>query len=122
MNLAGKLKNVSKNNLHVCSFLKSMLIIYNYFLIGQCKLLSPFKRTAKGMVSIITPTYNRLQSLKETVQCVRNQAYKNWEHIIVSDGYDPRVKEFVSSLKDARINFFIQCRHFAGDTHKEIMG
>ena len=37
----------------------------------------------KIFVSIITPTYNRGEILKETIQSVLNQTYQNFEYIIV---------------------------------------
>jgi glycosyltransferase involved in cell wall biosynthesis len=56
-------------------------------------------------VTIITPTYRRLSSLKEAVQCVFNQTYANWEYIIIADGHDPKVEEYIRSLKDNRIRY-----------------
>lgn len=42
--------------------------------------------TINGLVSIIIPTYNRLDFLKERLEEINNQTYKNWELIIVNDG------------------------------------
>lgn len=36
--------------------------------------------------SIITPVYNRIDCIQHCVECVRNQSYDNWEHIVVDDG------------------------------------
>jgi len=57
-------------------------------------------------VTIITPTYNRLKSLKEAVDCVQKQTYPYWEHIIVADGPDPRVERLVRNLNDKRVRYF----------------
>ena len=38
------------------------------------------------LVSIIIPTYNRVSVIKETLDSIANQTYKNWECIIVDDG------------------------------------
>lgn len=54
-------------------------------------------------VTVITPTYHRLASLKEAIECVRRQTYQNWEHLIISDGSDARVKSLVKSFQDQRI-------------------
>ncbi|MBI5873379.1 MAG: glycosyltransferase family 2 protein [Candidatus Omnitrophica bacterium] len=61
-------------------------------------------------VTVITSTHDRLKSLKEAVASVLSQSYRNWEHFIVSDGYDPRVKEYVRSLKDPRIKYLFTLR------------
>jgi len=59
------------------------------------------------LISIITPTYNRGELLKErTIKSVLAQTYKNFEFIIVSDGSTDNTKEMVESIKDDRIRFF----------------
>lgn len=40
-------------------------------------------------VSILTPTKNRREFLKKNIECVRNQTYGNWEHIIFDNGDEP---------------------------------
>ena len=49
-------------------------------------------------VSIIIPHFNRIQLLKQTIDSVNQQTYKNWEIIIVDDGSDDqefaKIKEF----------------------------
>ena len=37
-------------------------------------------------VSVIIPTYNRVELLKQTVESVRCQTYSDYEIIIVNDG------------------------------------
>ena len=62
------------------------------------------------MVTVITPTCNRLESLKEAVASVYDQTYHNWEHFIVSDGYDKKVKQFVKTLRDERVKYLFTLR------------
>lgn len=40
---------------------------------------------ANNLVSIITPHYNSLRSLKQTLESVAQQTYSNYEHIIIDD-------------------------------------
>ena len=60
------------------------------------------------MVSIITPVYKCEKMLKETIECVINQTYKNWELILVDDCSPDEswkiAKEY--EKKDKRIKYF----------------
>lgn len=44
--------------------------------------------TRSPLVSIVTPTKNRLALLRETMDSVQRQSLAEWEHIIVDDGSD----------------------------------
>jgi len=63
------------------------------------------------LVSIGIPTYNRPEGLRQTLECITRQTYKNLE-IIVSDncslGKETKsiIKEFM--FKDSRIQYFYQ--------------
>jgi glycosyltransferase involved in cell wall biosynthesis len=70
------------------------------------KYLKPNKTYEKGRVTIITPTYNRLNKLKEAIDSVLNQTYANWEHIIVADGYDDNVRELICYYNDPRVKYY----------------
>jgi len=59
-------------------------------------------------VSVIIPTYNRLDFLKISVQSVLNQTYSDFELIIVDDGSTDNTKEWVQSLSDNRIIYLYQ--------------
>ena len=39
----------------------------------------------KGLVSVITPTYNCAKFIAETIESVQAQTYENWEMVIVDD-------------------------------------
>jgi hypothetical protein len=58
-------------------------------------------------VSVITPTKNRLQLLKEALDSVQSQTFSNWEHIVVDDGSDDGTCEEVSRRMktDSRIRY-----------------
>ncbi len=59
----------------------------------------------KGLVSIITPTYNCAPYIGETIECVINQSYTNWEMIIIDDCSTDNTKEIVESFNDRRIKY-----------------
>lgn len=50
---------------------------------------------SRKLVSIITGTYNRHELLLEAIENVRAQTYRPLEHVIVSDGPDPRIHEII---------------------------
>jgi glycosyltransferase involved in cell wall biosynthesis len=37
-------------------------------------------------ISVVTPTFNGIVTLRETIESVRAQDYKNWEHIVIDGG------------------------------------
>lgn len=56
-------------------------------------------------VSVITPSYNSIRFIGETIVSVQNQSYKNWEMIIVDDASTDqslaKIKEIIEG--DSRI-------------------
>jgi glycosyltransferase involved in cell wall biosynthesis len=66
-----------------------------------------------NLVSIITPSYNSIKFIEETILSVLAQSYEEWEMIIVddvsTDGSDKIVEEYVK--KDSRIKFIRLARN-----------
>jgi glycosyltransferase involved in cell wall biosynthesis len=61
--------------------------------------------TTNPLVSVITPTYNRPEYLKEALTSAVRQKYKNIE-IIVSDNCSPQnIQEIIDSFGDSRIRY-----------------
>src|SRR5712691_6442275 len=44
------------------------------------------RRTNMPLVSVITPVFNAVQFLPQTLRSVQNQSLDNWEHLLVEDG------------------------------------
>ena len=59
------------------------------------------------LVSIITPVYNSQAYLHDTIQCVLNQTYGNWELLMVDDISSDRSVEIMAeyAAKDPRISY-----------------
>lgn len=57
------------------------------------------------LISIIVPTYNHAEFLKEAIDSVINQTYVHWELIIVNNYSDDNTEEVVKSYVDPRIKF-----------------
>ncbi len=51
-------------------------------------------------ISVIIPTYNRVELLKETVSSVRNQTFRDFELIVVNDGSTDGTAEWLDSQDD----------------------
>jgi len=59
-------------------------------------------------VSVLTPTWNRgIKMLNRCMTCVNWQTFSDWEHVIVSDGPDPVLREYfsVTSKKEPKRTF-----------------
>ena len=59
-----------------------------------------------GLASIIMPSWNTEKFIGESIQCVIDQTYQNWELLIVDDCSTDRTDEVVASFTDARIKYF----------------
>lgn len=57
------------------------------------------------LVSIITPTYNRGYIIKNAVQSILDQTYKNFELIIIDDGSKDNTELIIKNYKDKRIRY-----------------
>ena len=64
-------------------------------------------------VSIITPTYNRADTLPATVESVIEQSFSNFEYLIVDDGSTDNTAEVVNGFSDNRIKY-IQLQENSG--------
>lgn len=56
-------------------------------------------------VSIIIPTYNRRNVIKNTIQSVLNQTYPEFELLIIDDGSTDDTESLVNQLDDSRIRY-----------------
>ena len=61
----------------------------------------------KGLISVITPTYNCAKFIEYTIESVRAQSYKQWEMIIVDDCSTDNTKKIVDKFikEDNRIKY-----------------
>jgi teichuronic acid biosynthesis glycosyltransferase TuaG len=62
---------------------------------------------SNGKVSIITPVYNVKKFIVETMDCVRNQTYRDWELLLIEDGSNDgtseAIRNYISQTGEERI-------------------
>lgn len=54
------------------------------------------------LISVVVPCYNQAQYLDECLQSVLDQAYKDWECIIVNDGSPDHTEEVAKKWVEKR--------------------
>lgn len=59
--------------------------------------------SAQPLVSICIPAYNNAEFIQETIKCIINQTYSNWELIIADDCSKDNTVDVVKSFTDHRI-------------------
>ena len=57
------------------------------------------------LVSVVMPSYNTEDFIRESIKSVISQTYKNWELIIVDDCSTDKTEEIIASFDDTRIRF-----------------
>lgn len=55
------------------------------------------------LISVIMPVYNGEQFIRESIDSILNQTYRNFEFIIVNDGSVDSTKQIIGSYDDKRI-------------------
>ena len=58
-------------------------------------------------VSIILPTFNRLEFLPAAIESVLAQSFTKWELLIADDGSDDATRAYLKSLSDPRIRLIL---------------
>lgn len=66
----------------------------------------PNTDTIRPLVSVIIPIYNAAPYLKEAIESITNQTYKNLEIILVDDCSTDNSFEIAKSIKDNRIKLY----------------
>ena len=64
--------------------------------------------TDKEGISIILPVFNCEKYIKDSVNSILKQSYKDFELIIINDGSNDRTAEIINSFNDRRIKYHFQ--------------
>src|SRR5512135_2946573 len=75
-------------------------------------------------VSIVTPLYNRAQSIGRAIQSVIGQTFKNWEMVVVDDCSTDDSREIIRSFvsRDERIKLIESASNFGGPARPRNVG
>jgi len=69
------------------------------------------------LVSVIIPAYNAVDYIKEAIESVLIQNYRNFELLIINDGSTDNTEEVVLGFKDDRIRYSRQANRGLAATH-----
>jgi glycosyltransferase involved in cell wall biosynthesis len=58
------------------------------------------------LISVIIPAYNAEKTIHETIKSVLNQAFSDFELIIINDGSQDSTLEIVSTIQDPRVKVY----------------
>ncbi|MEW9093566.1 MAG: glycosyltransferase [Clostridiaceae bacterium] len=57
-------------------------------------------------ISVLMSVYNGEKYIKETIESILNQTYKNFEFIIINDGSTDNTREIIESYNDSKIKLY----------------
>jgi glycosyltransferase involved in cell wall biosynthesis len=60
-------------------------------------------------ISIITPTYNVEKSIRETLESVNSQNYRNFEHILIDGKSSDRTCEIIKNYNSYKLTYISEC-------------
>jgi len=58
------------------------------------------------MVSVIIPTYNRCNFVKEAIESVSQQSFTDFEILVIDDGSTDNTRSVVEQISDSRLRYF----------------
>lgn len=58
------------------------------------------------MISIVIPLYNKAQSIANTIRCIQQQTYQDFEIVVVNDGSTDQSENVVALIPDNRIKLY----------------
>lgn len=60
---------------------------------------------SNSLISVVMPTHNNQNTIKEAINSILSQTYKNFEFIIINDGSIDDTEKIIKSFKDKRIKY-----------------
>jgi glycosyltransferase involved in cell wall biosynthesis len=93
--------NEDKIEYLVISF-KIIIMVFQIYLTFKYKSDNIF---LKDKISVIIPTYNREESIIDSINSVLRQTYDNLEIIIIDDGSTDKTESLIANLNDNRIKY-----------------
>lgn len=69
------------------------------------------EKNKNPLISVVMNCFNGEKFLKEAIDTVKNQTYKNWELIFWDNKSSDKSKEIFDSYKDSRLRYFLAQEH-----------
>lgn len=66
--------------------------------------------SSKLLISVIVPTFNRAHLIKDAINSVLNQAYTNFELLVIDDHSTDHTKEVVKQYEDQKVKYLVNKR------------
>ena len=70
-------------------------------------------------ISVIIPCYNSEKFIKETMDSVLSQTYRDFEVIVIDDGSKDKTREIIQSFDDERIKYYYKKNGGMADARNE---
>lgn len=58
------------------------------------------------VISVVIPVFNGEKTIKETIESILNQTFKDFELIVINDGSTDKTLDIVSNIQDSRIEVY----------------
>ncbi len=62
--------------------------------------------TTQPLVSVVMSVFNGERYVRDAIESILNQTYKNWEFIIINDGSKDSTESIICQYKDERIKYY----------------
>lgn len=72
------------------------------------------------LISIIMPTFNRVNFLKKAIKSIQKQTYDNFELIVVDDASTDNTENLISSLRDNRLIYVKNPKNMGGAASRNV--
>src|SRR5262249_2828374 len=108
-------QDISESGVPKARFQRGVLVRFERRLKGFSSVKSIQKDGGSPRVSVLMAVHNGERNLRETIESILNQTFKDFEFLIVNNGSTDKSRELILSYEDSRIRL-IDTKHNIGQT------